>query len=324
VLRYSQSYHAWEETRCEEKTSRFSTFIQEPLSPDQKRNVQTHMDQIGFGSSENPAVFHAEQPYKLITAARDTLGEINQLPMHSHTFMEIFEYISDSEVEYLLGTHRYRLRKGDLICVPPGTCHQVLRYTPQDTPCVRNLIVISPVFLDMIGWTNQPNQFYLLRVSDEKWKYLRDLSEVCIREAEEQKPHWQDMLVGYIHILLALFVRNSENTIKAEADGIFEELLTYVDENLSQKITLTDTARHFFISERTITREFQKHLNLSFYRYVTQRRLLKAQNLIFHDVPLGDVCEQVGFSDYPTFFRSFKKEYGISPQQMKRLEISPK
>ena len=303
-----------------QKKSRFSTFIQEPISPDQQKNVLTHMDHLGFGSSENPAAFHAERTHMLISAARDTLEPTSQLPMHSHTFMEIFEYISDTEVEYLLGTHRYRLQKGDLVCVPPGTFHQVLRYEPQDVPCVRNLIAVSPVFLEMIGWTNQPNQFFLLRISDDKWAYLRELSKVCIREAEEKKPLWHDMLIGYVHILLAQFVRNSEDSIKAEADGIFEQLLSYVDENISQKITLTDTARHFFISERTISREFKNHLNVSFYRYVTQRRLLKAQNLIFHNVPLGEICDQVGFSDYPTFFRAFKKEYGISPQQMKKLD----
>ena len=30
---------------------------------------------------------------------------------------------------------------------------------------------------------------------------------------------------------------------------------------------------------------------------------------------MSDVGQQVGFADYSTFYRAFKKEYGISPQQ---------
>ena len=90
-----------------------------------------------------------------------------------------------------------------------------------------------------------------------------------------------------------------------------------MDENLNGKITLSETAQHFYTSERTITREFQKNLGISYYRYVTQRRMLMASNLIARDAPLEEVCQRIGYLDYPTFYRAFKKEYGISPRQMK-------
>jgi len=125
------------------------------------------------------------------------------------------------------------------------------------------------------------------------------------------------MISGAAQMLLTMIVRSSDLSIKAEKDGIFESVLAYVDENLNQKITLTETAQHFYTSERTVTREFQKNLGISFYRYVTQRRMLMAGNFIRTGIPLEEVCQKVGYSDYPTFYRAFKKEYGISPRQMK-------
>ena len=35
---------------------------------------------------------------------------------------------------------------------------------------------------------------------------------------------------------------------------------------------------------------------------------------------LEQVGEQVGFSDYSSFYRAFKQEYGISPRQYRKLQ----
>ena len=34
---------------------------------------------------------------------------------------------------------------------------------------------------------------------------------------------------------------------------------------------------------------------------------------------MEDVFEEVGFRDYTTFYKAFKKEYGISPSQYKGM-----
>jgi AraC-like DNA-binding protein len=61
-------------------------------------------------------------------------------------------------------------------------------------------------------------------------------------------------------------------------------------------------------------------MGVSFYRCVTQRRLISAKSLIEQEIPLEDVGRRVGFSDYSTFYRAFKKEFGISPRQYRKLQ----
>lgn len=301
------------------KKQNIRTYIQGDISQTQKERIQAHMDHLGFDRSETTGEYRYELKvhWNQITAIQDVLKAANQLPMHSHSFMEIFRYTSDSRVEYLIGTHRYLLQKGDIICIPPGTFHQVLRYEPEDVPCVRDLIVISPHYLEYTGWNTLPREHYLLRATSERAEFFENLCALCVRESQTQEPHWREMLSGCIQMLLTQIVRSSDLAIKAETDGMFENILTYIDERLDQKLTLADTARHFFTSERSITREFQKNLGISFYRYVTQRRMLMASNLITNGIPLEEVCQRLGYADYPTFYRAFKKEYGISPRQMK-------
>ena len=87
-----------------------------------------------------------------------------------------------------------------------------------------------------------------------------------------------------------------------------------------EPITLADTAKHFWVSESKISQTFRQKLGSSFYRCVTQRRLIAAKSLIIQGIPLNEVNERVGFADYSTFFRAFKREYGIAPSQFRELQ----
>ena len=95
--------------------------------------------------------------------------------------------------------------------------------------------------------------------------------------------------------------------------------MAYIEKNLSQKITLEETAHHFYVSVSTITQLFRQKMGTSFYRCVTQRRLITAKTLIGEGKSLEDVSRAVGFSDYSSFYRAFKKEYGITPRQYTQL-----
>jgi AraC-like DNA-binding protein len=88
---------------------------------------------------------------------------------------------------------------------------------------------------------------------------------------------------------------------------------------LGRRITLDEAARHFFVSQSTITQLFRKKMGVSFYQCVTQRRLIAAKTLIARGIAMEAISEQVGLADYSAFYRAFKKEYGISPAQYRKM-----
>lgn len=89
--------------------------------------------------------------------------------------------------------------------------------------------------------------------------------------------------------------------------------------NLSIKLSINDTAQYFHISASTLTHLFYKQMGISFYRCLTQRRLVEAKNLIAQEYSMEDIALAVGFQEYSAFYRAFKNEYGISPMQYKKL-----
>ena len=99
-----------------------------------------------------------------------------------------------------------------------------------------------------------------------------------------------------------------------------DEVISYIEDHLAEKITLQSAATHFFVSTRTISRLFSDKMDVSFYRYVTQRRLIAAKSLILSGEPLESIGVQVGFADYSTFYRAFKQAFSISPRQFEKLQ----
>lgn len=306
------------------------TYIQEAIDHTQQSYVEAHMDEIGMVPTEDPAVFKAPNFYHRIYIEADILSARNALPMHSHSAIEIIYYASGSNVQYLAGIKRYRLQKGDIVCTPPGINHRVLRPEAGAEPCRRYLLSFIPSFmLDLQGkeasscFAGETDAF-ILHTTGTKWEPLEQLFENCVRENNERGLHWRQMLRHYAELIMIQLLRaQSEDTTpapKAEQSGLFEELLAYVEANLDKQITLYETAKHFFVSQRTVTRIFQSNLDISFYRYVTLRRLDNARKLMLYELPMEEICTLVGFSDYPTFYRAFVKECGISPSQMKKVE----
>ena len=76
------------------------------------------------------------------------------------------------------------------------------------------------------------------------------------------------------------------------------------------------------MSQSTISQTFKNKLGVSFYRCVTQRRLIAAKSLIIEGAPMESVSQKVGFSDYSSFYRAFKQEFGISPRQFRKKQES--
>jgi AraC-like DNA-binding protein len=100
-----------------------------------------------------------------------------------------------------------------------------------------------------------------------------------------------------------------------QLSDLVQKTLTYIGENLQEIITLEDLSARFYVSKYYLSHAFTKEVGVSVYRYIMMRRLLMARQLLSSGESAGQVCRSCGFSDYTSFYRAFKSEYGISPRQ---------
>ena len=265
--------------------------------------------------------------FHLVTHSND------QISLHAHSYHEIIFCRMAENVEYLVGTNRYRLEKGDIILVPPGVTHRPLLPETVEEPFRRDILWINGEWLDTLaGIAPDPGKVdhenpHLLRTGGTKWELLGDMFRTCIWESEQKQIGWEEAVVGHSMQLLVYISRaireKTAQPPKAEQPQLLDEVLAYIEQHLAEKITLADTARNFWVSQSTISQLFRNKMGVSFHRTITQRRLIAAKILISRDHPLEDVGRQVGFTDYSTFYRAFKQEFGISPRQYRKQLETP-
>lgn len=131
-----------------------------------------------------------------------------------------------------------------------------------------------------------------------------------------------EMIAVVLQILSTLektSYHRSTRTKASDRNDILDDLIQYIDQNFSQKLTLNSVAEHFFVSPSTISHICSDRLQASFYQFVQQRRLAEGQRLILNGLTMEEVSTKIGFSNYQNFYRAFKKAYGISPKEYRQL-----
>lgn len=282
----------------------------------------------------NPLNYYQEMemssPY--VNTHRDITYSYEAMSLHSHTFYEILCCRTNCGAEYLVGPHRYSLQKGDIILIPPDISHCAILPENMTVPYERDIIWLSVAFHDnyqkLMGLpsesysTNLPT--YLIRTSGTLWEFLCDLIHAGVQEEEQKQYAWQTTVIGntmmFVSYLRRAYLSQTAQVLKAEKPDLLDNIISYVERHYAQRLTMPEIAKQFYVSERTISSLFRKRLGVTFYQFLTQRRLIAAKELILKGLTLESVGEQTGFSDYSAFFRAFKSEFGISPREFKKLE----
>ncbi|MFA9557875.1 response regulator [Evansella sp. AB-rgal1] len=106
---------------------------------------------------------------------------------------------------------------------------------------------------------------------------------------------------------------------------LVEQLIDYVQNNISDNITLQDIADKLFISRNYLGRIFKEVAGESFKNYITRVRMEKAKKMLQEGNHLiYEVSEKVGFMNPAYFTTTFKKYTGYTPTEIynKSLQIN--
>lgn len=268
-----------------------------------------------------------EMSNRFVDTHRDTSTSGSVISLHSHSFYEILYCRTSSNVEYLVGPERYRLQRGDIVIVPPGISHRPIFPTKMTEAYRRDVLWLSQEFESVLFSTfpeikNYPRfEPQLLRTAGTKWDFFGDLFSKGIHEAANKEVGWQLSVLGNTLLIISSIYRaladGSIRGLEAEEPQLFDRIIAYVEAQYATRITLEDTARQFFVSSSTISQLFRDKMGVSFYRCVTQRRLIAAKTLILDGHAMESIPKQIGFSDYSAFYRAFRQEFGISPTQFR-------
>lgn len=218
----------------------------------------------------------------------------------------------------------YRLQRGDILLIKPGVPFGVVAYSRNEEQYGGFVVSAGEEYVDYLleqmgRDLDYPGGSKLIHTRGTLWENIDTLFAAALEESELKATGWEAALLGCSMMLLVQIARAAASdpnaNVSLEKPDLLTGILAYVENNLAEKITLEDVANRFFVSASTVTHLFNKKMNISFYKYVMQYRLWKAQNLIKEGMAMEKIAAQVGFNDYSAFYRAFKQEFGMSPRQ---------
>lgn len=124
----------------------------------------------------------------------------------------------------------------------------------------------------------------------------------------------EDML-HYLHQLHCelkpLLLEKEQENAHAGINAIAEYITSA--ENL-QDLTVGGVAEHFNISPSSLSHRFKEQMNCNISDYITSCKMNRACVLLRStDLPIAEIATQIGYSQYASFVRQFKRVKGIIP-----------
>lgn len=105
-------------------------------------------------------------------------------------------------------------------------------------------------------------------------------------------------------------------------EAVIDDALRYIEDNMRNKMTIEEIARHVGVSESHFSRKFRNAMNSSPKEYIIRRRLNEAKHLLKTTIyTVGEIAFMVGFNSESHFVNTFTSKNGISPKKFREFPI---
>ena len=131
-----------------------------------------------------------------------------------------------------------------------------------------------------------------------------------------------DLLIAEIADLLSLHAGAGERNPKSAMHVCALEIARdYLDANALRSVSSDELEAVCGLDRFSLARQFQRQFGTSPHRYLIMRRLERARTMIHAGMTLADIAAAAGFVDQSHFSRHFKKAFGMTPGQWRKLAM---
>lgn len=257
---------------------------------------------------------------------------ITQIPsgsclIHSHNKYEIL-YMVEGDAIFSIGGTEFKMYPHTLLFIPPNVFHGIHVLT--DAPYDRYTVHFDPAILShehrALLLSKLPakvdSNCCVYNMGDSGiLEMLRQFDDLDGGPETLHKPLVPVFLHALIaRILIKLPSIEAENSIASRGanSSLKNALIDYLDDHFTEQITLDTLSSRFFVSKSQLNQTFRQATGTTIIDYIIRKRIAYAQQLLLNGVSAMQAGTAAGFGDYTSFYRAYKKHFGVSPNHDKR------
>lgn len=259
----------------------------------------------------------------LIATFHDGARKTEQFDMHYHTVYE-FYYLIDGDVDFLVEGTEYHMEPDSIMLFAPYVHHGIRVNSPENYRCFVMQFDTSLITEDYRSQLLEafPNRSELemkkIYYTNAQEYSLFPFCQTLVNCISQKNSFARKLRPIYLEALLAQLSLMYRRSHLSDTDYISSETISkvidYIHAHLSEKITLTEISKYFYISENHLNRLFRKTVGTTVMDYVLHKRIEYAQRLFKKGFSATEVATKVGFNDYTAFYRAHKKITGYPPK----------
>ena len=254
---------------------------------------------------------------------------------HHHSAFEI-SYILSGRGVYRIGNRETDIREGDIYLFSTNEVHCITEIY-DDKPMTLLNIHFEPRFI----WSPSGNALdeRFLRIFldrgegfsnrlDRENPTTADIAGLILRmqkEADEQPEAYELMLKTHLLNILVLLIRNynyvsQKPTARSQSEKLvlMETALNYIDQNITNSITLDELAQKAGMSRTYFSTVFKNLNGMTPWEYIGLKRIERAKQLLrTTEKSVLEISLDCGFNNVSQFNRQFKRITGLKPMEYK-------
>ncbi len=260
---------------------------------------------------------------------------LKNVDLHTHDYYE-FYFFQEGNVSIQIDKNIFAVTPGDMVIVPPHVSHKPIIHNV-DVPYSRFVFWISKVFCNYL-LSLSPDYGYLMQLVTTRKNYIFHNDKITFNSIQSklillleemqgnrfcksaQIPLYVSDLILYLNRLI--YERSNPVSTRENA-SLYQNICAFIEAHIEEDLSLDRLANEFFMSKYHIAHIFKNNIGLSIHQYITKKRLTYCRQSILSGMSITNAYETFGFGDYSSFYRAFKKEYGISPKDFRDMNFIP-
>ena len=188
-----------------------------------------------------------------------------------------------------------------------------------------NIPIMNGLKVIQCSRMKHPEIAFVIVSGYDDFSYCREALRLKITDYILKPVNYEEFGACIDNLKIALFRQQLPQEETQGEERPIMAITRYLQEHLSEDISLSVLAEEFHLSAQYISQLFKSEIGVNFLTYLTNIRMERAKKLLLSTaLSIGEISEQLGFGDYRVFTKVFKKSEGVTPSQYRRdfLETS--